>query len=156
MKALIFIKTSNKTLKSEFRSEYPDVVTFYRTDTFWSRSLYRINAKVYSAKTINGETIVNGYDKIGFKKLFVDSYVSPLNRSFDIEYTGIDEEFYNGHIGESIIGYMLFNEFDIITKDTIPLSIVEMYHITCHSNGKVDVDDSTIINRDRNIEQLLK
>lgn len=145
MEAVIFIKTSNKTLKPQFRSEYPDDVIFYRSDTFWSKSLFLLSAKKYSYKIDNGEVIINGCDREEFKKVFVDGYVSSLNKSFSDD-GRVDRVLYDSHIGESVIGYRVMGS----------VNHIDVYHIICHPDGNIDVIDSIIYNREKNINNVLK
>lgn len=145
MEAVIFIKTSNKTLKPQFRNEYPDGVIFYRSDSFWSRSLSLFGAKKYSYKIDNGEVIINRCDREEFKKVFVDEYVSTLNKSFSDD-GRVDRELYDSHIGESVIGYRVMGS----------VNHIDVYHIICHPDGNIDVIDSIIYNREKNINNVLK
>ena len=157
MKAIIFIKANNGILKANLREHYPNIVTLYRTDSVGSKSIQRTNAKVYGQETRNNEVIVNGCDKTEFKSLYVDGQVSSLKDMADVIKT---RKYYQAYVGKTVIGYETFENKDVnkysIHKDATPVSSVDMFIITCHSDGTIVVTDAIVENRNKNIDEILK
>lgn len=157
MKSIIFIRANKEILKPEFQKNHKDTVTLYRTDSVGSKSSKREYAKVYGQEKRNNEVIVNGCDKEQFKSLFVSGQVSWLKDMFkDPEYN----KHYHSYVGKTIVGYESFENKDVdgfsINGEATHVSSVDMFIITCYSDGTVIITDAIVENRNKNIELILK
>tara|TARA_R110000772_G_scaffold2410_4_gene8591 strand:- start:63778 stop:64251 length:474 start_codon:yes stop_codon:yes gene_type:complete len=157
MKAIISIRASKNILKPELRKNYGDIVTLYRTDSVGSKSLKREFAKPYGYEIRNNEAIINGCDKKEFEKLFVGGQVSTLRNMFE---ESDQNKYYHAYIGKTVIGYEVFDDIDTekysIKTGSTPILSVDMFIITCHSDGTIDVTDAIVENRNKNIELILE
>jgi hypothetical protein len=76
-KAIIFVESSNRLLKEEFRKDNPGRIILHRLDSFSSLGLNFEHGKLYGYSEIKGEPNVNGFKvhSFGFDKLFLNPII---------------------------------------------------------------------------------
>jgi hypothetical protein len=81
MKVAIFKELPKEFIKPEFREGKPDIIRFYRTDSFGSSSSNLSYVKLYEYKEIGDKIIINGKDVESFS--YEQMYIQPHTSSID-------------------------------------------------------------------------
>ena len=154
MKAIIFKELPKEFLKPEFREGKPDIVRFYRTDSFGSTSSDIMNSKMYSYEIKDNNIIING-NNIEFEtyeNIYIQPHISlikSLIKDNDIEYLEL--------IKVCRIGYVIVNDdqYKNLHSENLPFDYTHEVILDDEYNYTIN-RLTRKVKRERTINELLK